>query len=73
MTNVYRLTKRQHQVAQLLFDDQELTQRQIASRLGIAPGTVAGYVNDLYTLLGARTRLGAYKQYVRLDTATVDG
>lgn len=50
----HKLTRREVQVVELL--DEGLTNKEIASRLSIAPPTVRNHVHNILDKLGARTR-----------------
>ena len=51
------LSARQLDVLRLMAEG--LTDRQIAGRLGVSPGTVASHTLELYSRLGARNRAHA--------------
>lgn len=59
----FRLTKRELTVAVLIFEGR--TRRQIAYRLGCAPGTVRTYIDRLFAKLEVTDRLGMALRVVR--------
>lgn len=62
------LTNRQYQI--LLLASRALSNRQIASRLGVTEATVKRHLHDAFAKLGATSRIDAVNKAVRLGLIT---